>query len=270
MASDKTGGVMADHSAQYTEWQRQLAREKLDRDRFEAEQVARRETADALAMSAEREALLDRCKPVSAYTQIDVAIKPFESVAACIDVLIDASSAFRRAHAGTGPSSNFDPDAARPEYEKRLLTMLEAGLINLVEAATMLPWSGKHEWSNVRDQLLAHEDFVLFAEYQGIEVGSSGNESTGGSTSPDEVGEKSWPFVYATMAALAYLSGVKPHKLVSSVIAVLEGTKCPVSESTVRKYFEQIKARGILPKGEVHAQNFGRRPIRNGTDDTDE
>lgn len=267
MAADKTSGVIAEYSAEYTEWQRQLAREKLDRDRMEAEHVTRQENAGVLAASAKRQVLLDRCKPVVVYTRMDFFGNPFGTVATCIEMLIEASGAFRRANAGTDSGCDFNPDAVRSEYEKRLLAMLEAGLIGLVEPATMLPWSGNPEWSNVHNLLLAREDLVLFAKYQGIEVGSSETELASGSTSLDDVGEKSWPFVYATMAALAYLSGLKPHKVVNSVVAVLEKSKYPVNESTVRKYFEQIKSRGIVPQGEVPAQNFNKRPIRGGTDD---
>jgi hypothetical protein len=270
VASDKTNGVMAEYSAEYTEWQRQLAREKLDRDRFEAEQATRRESEDALVTSAQRKALLDRCKSVPSYTRIHTPVEPFESVTACIEVLIEAWSVFRTLHAENEPSRSVTPDVVRSEYERRLLAMLEAGLVSLVEPATMLPWSGNPERSNVNDLLLAREEFVLFARYQGIEVCSPESASADGSTDLNEVGEKSWTFVYATMAALAHLSGLKPHKIASSVVAVLEGTNYPVSESTVRKYFDQIKARGIVPKGEIPVRNYSKHPIRGGSNDAED
>lgn len=270
MASDKPNGVMAEYSAEYTESQRQLAREKLDSDSFVAEQEVRQENADAQAASTQRQALLERCKAVPVYTRISTPVEPFESVTACIDVIIEAAAAFRRGHAETGPSSNFGADVVRSKYEERLLAMLEARLISLVEPATMLPWRGDPERSDLHDLLLARNDLVLFAKHQGVEVSSAEGDSVSDYIGPDEVGEKSWPFVYATMAALAYLSGVKEHKIVSSVAAVLQDTKCSISESTVRKYFDQIRKQGITPNGKIPRQNYGERPIRGGDNDAED
>jgi len=249
--------AQADYSAAYVEWQRQRDREALEREKFDAEQTSKREAAQQRDEEEQRLALLSRCMPMPIYTRVELRDENFRTAAACIKLVLDTSVEFRRECFGASIDSPQDLDAQQSRYEDRFLAMLELGLIKPIDSTTMLPWAGDCKWSEVSGLLLAYDDFVRFSKNQGVRVENLGALSNEDSSDLSEVGEKSWPYVLAVIAALAHLSGLKSHKVASSVAAVLADSNYPIKEGTVRVYLQKINGLGIFPKGDVPKENYG-------------
>lgn len=249
--------AQADYSAAYIEWQRQQERETLERERFDAERASKREAARQRDEAQERSAILNRCRPVPIYTRIELRDEGFRTVAACIKLVLDASIAFQRECFGANTYRSSDSGAQQSRYEDRFLAMLELDLVKPIDSSTMLPWTGDCKWSEVSGLLINHDDFVLFSERQGIRVDNPGTFSNEDSFDSAEIGEKSWPRLLAVIAALAHLSGLKSHKVASSVAAVLAESDYPIKEGTVRSYIRRIESLRILPRGEVPEENYG-------------